>query len=110
MYVGITCNSAVLFDIFLQQLMKSIFIPVSFVPSEWTEDDLVAQAVIFLLGGFETVSSVITFALHELAIHPEVQEKLVKEIKEYEVKTKGQLDYNSLQGMQYMEMVLSGIN
>jgi cytochrome P450 len=76
--------------------------------SDWSDDDIVAQALIFLLGGLETVSAMITFALHELALNPEVQEKLIKEIKECEIKTNGQLDYTALQNLVYLDMVMSG--
>jgi cytochrome P450 len=78
------------------------------VSSEWSDDDLVAQVVIFLFAGLEAVSSVIAFALYELALHPEVQDRLVQEIRKLDVETNGLLDYNTLQRMDYMEMVLSG--
>ncbi|KAL4707544.1 hypothetical protein ACJJTC_000296 [Scirpophaga incertulas] len=77
--------------------------------TDWSEDDLIAQALIFLLGGLETVSSVTTFALLELAIHPDAQEKLVKEIKEYHERNKGVLDFQTLQSMVYMDMVVSEV-
>jgi cytochrome P450 family 9 len=68
----------------------------------------VAQAVIFLLAGFGTVSSAMSFAMHELAVNPDVQEKLVAEIREHKENNGGNLDYSSIQKMVYMDMVVSG--
>lgn len=76
--------------------------------AEWTDNDLVAQAIIFLLAGFDTVSTAMTFIIHELALNPEVQQKLVEEIKEYDQKNGGKLDFTSIQSMKYMDMVVSG--
>ena len=49
-----------------------------------------------------------SFALHELAVHPEVQDKLAKEIREQDVKNNGKLNFNAIQSMTYMDMVTSG--
>nr|QLI62194.1 cytochrome P450 45 [Streltzoviella insularis] len=73
----------------------------------WTDIDLIAQAVIFFVAGFETVSSTMSFLLHELAFHPEVQAKLVEEIRENDRKNGGKFNYNSIQQMTYMDMVVS---
>ncbi|CAB3261620.1 unnamed protein product [Arctia plantaginis] len=74
---------------------------------EWSDKDLVAQAVLFLLAGFDTISTAMTFIIHELAVNPDVQEKLVQEIKEFDQKNDGQLDFKSIQSMKYMDMVVS---
>uniref|UniRef100_A0A2A4JDS7 unspecific monooxygenase n=1 Tax=Heliothis virescens TaxID=7102 RepID=A0A2A4JDS7_HELVI len=73
----------------------------------WSEDDLIAQAVLFFIAGFETVSAGMSFLLYELAINPEVQERLAQEIKENDAKNGGKFDFNSIQNMQYMDMVVS---
>nr|QZP43566.1 cytochrome P450 monooxygenase CYP9A198 [Ephestia elutella] len=75
----------------------------------WSDDDLIAQAVLFFIAGFETVSSAMSFSLNELTTHPEVQEKLAQEIKENEIKNGGKFDYNSIQNMTYMDMVVSEV-
>ncbi|CAG9785903.1 unnamed protein product [Diatraea saccharalis] len=75
----------------------------------WTDTDLIAQAVLFFIAGFETVSSAMSFALHELAVNPDVQDKLVAEIRENEKKNGGKFDYNSIQNMVYMDMVVSEV-
>ncbi|XP_053608012.1 uncharacterized protein LOC128673884 [Plodia interpunctella] len=75
----------------------------------WSDTDLIAQAVLFFMAGFETVSSAMSFGLHELTVNPEVQEKLAQEIKENEIRNGGKFVYNSIQNMTYMDMVVSEI-
>lgn len=41
-------------------------------------------------------------------MNPDVQERLVEEIRQNEAKNEGQFDYNSVQNMTYMDMVVSG--
>lgn len=49
-----------------------------------------------------------TFIIHELAANPDVQEKLVQEVNEFDRENDGQLDFKSIQSMKYMDMVVSG--
>nr|ULR85442.1 cytochrome P450 [Spodoptera frugiperda] len=74
---------------------------------EWSDNDLVAQAFLFFVAGFESVSSSVCFLLYELAINPDVQERLAQEIREYDAKNGGKFDFNSIQSMKYMDMVVS---
>ncbi|CAK1596650.1 unnamed protein product [Parnassius mnemosyne] len=75
----------------------------------WTDSDIVAQAVLFFIAGFETISSAMSFALHEIAMHPEVQQRLYEEIKEDNEKNRGSLNYNSIQNLNYLDMVVSEV-
>ncbi|KOB68945.1 Microsomal cytochrome P450 [Operophtera brumata] len=75
----------------------------------WSDEDLVSQAFLFFLAGFETVSSTMSFLLHELAVNPDVQERLVQEIRENDEKSGGKFDYSSIQNMTYMDMVVSEV-
>ncbi|XP_075167816.1 cytochrome P450 6g1-like [Haematobia irritans] len=68
---------------------------------------LYAQAAIFLLGGFETSSSAMAHGLFELAKNPELQEKLRIEI--LETFAEGELSYESLANMEYLDMVVHEI-
>lgn len=70
--------------------------------------DLFAQATLFFIAGFDTISTGTSFALHELALNPEAQERLHQEIKEYDLKHGGKLTYAGIQDMTYMDMVVSG--
>ncbi|CAH0723081.1 unnamed protein product, partial [Brenthis ino] len=75
----------------------------------WSDMDLTAQAVLFFIAGFETISTAMSFVLHELAVHPDVQERLVEEIKEQHIKNNGKLNFNAIQSMTYMDMVTSEV-
>ncbi|CAH2105979.1 unnamed protein product [Euphydryas editha] len=75
----------------------------------WSDIDLIAQAVLFFIAGFDTISTAMSFALHELALHPEIQERLVQEIKEQDTKNGGKLNFSSIQNMKYLDMVTSEV-
>ncbi|CAB3252945.1 unnamed protein product [Arctia plantaginis] len=74
-----------------------------------TDDDIISQIVLFFVEAFGTVSTLMTFLLYELAINPDVQDRLAKEVKEYNVKNGGKLDYDSLKDMKYLDMVTSEV-
>ncbi|XP_021193424.3 cytochrome P450 9e2 [Helicoverpa armigera] len=74
---------------------------------EWTDSDLVAQAALFLFAGFETASTSMSFLLYELAVNPDVQDRLLQEIREYDERNRGKIDYNVIQSMTYLDMVVS---
>ncbi|KAM3960575.1 cytochrome P450 9e2-like [Aphomia sociella] len=75
----------------------------------WSDNDLIAQAILFFMAGFETVSSAMAFALYELTVNPDVQNKLVQEIREHNSKNGGKFDFDSIQKMVYMDMVVSEV-
>ncbi|CAB3365211.1 Hypothetical predicted protein [Cloeon dipterum] len=70
-----------------------------------TDDDIVAQVVVFFVGGFETSSSALTFALMELARHPEVQQKARDNIVEVLKRHGGEMSYQALQEMTYLDNI-----
>lgn len=66
--------------------------------------------MLFFLAGFDTVSSVLSFTAHELAIHPDIQAKLQTEIDEI-VENEGGMTYeNIMSKMKYLDMVVHGKN
>jgi len=68
----------------------------------------VAQTLTFLLAGYETSSSTLTFALYELALHPEIQQSLRAEILHEMSKHDGKLTYDGIQDMSYLDRIVSG--
>lgn len=50
---------------------------------ELTEEEAIAQCVMFLVFGQDTMSIALYFAVYCLALYPEVQDKLRKEVNEY---------------------------
>jgi hypothetical protein len=71
-------------------------------------DVFVAQAFVFLAGGFETSGSTLSYAVYELALHPEIQNRLRAEIMRVLNKHNGDLTYDGIQEMTYLDMVVSG--
>jgi cytochrome P450 family 6 len=49
-----------------------------------------------------------SFALYELALHPEIQQRLRAEILQVLSKHDGKLTYDSMQDMSYLDRVVSG--
>lgn len=73
-----------------------------------TLNEIAAQAFIFFSAGFHTSSTTVAFALQELAINQEVQEKAREEIKTVLNKYEGKMTYEALHDMKYVENVVSG--
>jgi cytochrome P450 family 6 len=71
-------------------------------------DLFVAQALTFLVAGYESSASTMSFSLYELAMHPEIQQSLRAEILQVLSEQDGQLTYDSMRDMSYLERVVSG--
>ncbi|XP_077262494.1 cytochrome P450 6k1-like [Temnothorax americanus] len=75
------------------------------------DDDLLAQAASFFLVGFKTISTTAAFALYELALQPEIQSMLRKEILEVLKKFNEKVTYNMMRpnsrSFPYLDMVVS---
>ncbi|OWR41597.1 cytochrome P450 9e2-like [Danaus plexippus] len=68
------------------------------------EDTVNAQALLFLQAGYETSSTLLSFAIHSLAVHQDIQEKLRAHIQDV---TKGEeLCYDHLTQLDYLEGVI----
>lgn len=73
-----------------------------------TDEELTAQALVFFLGGFDTSSTVMSFTALELAVNPDVQQRLVDEIDENVEKYGEKIDYDVIWKMKYLDQVISG--
>ncbi|XP_064615693.1 cytochrome P450 3A24-like [Liolophura sinensis] len=63
-----------------------------------------AQAIVFMLAGYETTATTLSFMSYLLANHPDIQRRLCKEIDDVlEGKTP---DYDNIQQLPYLEMCL----
>ncbi|KAF7988778.1 hypothetical protein HCN44_007088 [Aphidius gifuensis] len=70
-------------------------------------EDMTSQAFIFFLGGFDTTSSLMSFVVHEIAANPEIQTKLQNEIDEMFEKTNGDVTYEAVNGLAYLDAVIN---
>ncbi|KAF5303272.1 hypothetical protein FQA39_LY10011 [Lamprigera yunnana] len=73
-----------------------------------TDEDITAQVLIFFFAGFESVSMLMCFMAHELAVNVDIQERLQSEIDDALIQHEGILSYETLSKLTYMNMVLSG--
>ncbi|KAG5323020.1 CP9E2 protein, partial [Acromyrmex heyeri] len=69
-------------------------------------DDMTAQAFIFFLGGFETSSTAMCFAAHEIAANPEIQLKLQQEIDKVLEESNGEVSYEAINRLEYLDAVI----
>ncbi|XP_032665500.1 uncharacterized protein LOC116841547 [Odontomachus brunneus] len=76
---------------------------------ELSIDDMVAQAFVFFLGGFETSSTAMSFIAHEVAANPDVQAKLWQEIDEVLENSDGEVTYETINGLKYLDAVISEV-
>ncbi|XP_050092168.1 probable cytochrome P450 9f2 [Anopheles aquasalis] len=73
-----------------------------------TEPDMVAQCLIFFVAGFDTIATCMTFLMYELAIAPDLQDRLYEEVQDTEgALSGGALTYDALQRMRYLDMVVT---
>ncbi|KAL9853865.1 thromboxane-A synthase isoform 1-T4 [Geothlypis trichas] len=71
-----------------------------------TEDEIAGQAFLFLVAGYETTTSALSFATYLLATNPECQEKVLQEVDEFSAKHMVP-DYQNVQELPYLDMVIA---
>ncbi|XP_012529711.2 cytochrome P450 9e2-like [Monomorium pharaonis] len=70
-------------------------------------DEMTAQAFVFFFGGFDTSSTAMSFVAHEIAANPEVQTKLQQEIDNALEESNGEVSYESINRLEYLDAVIS---
>ena len=72
-----------------------------------TTEEMTAQAFVFFFGGFDTTSTIMSFAAYEIAVNPEVQIRLQEEIDLVMNETKGEPSYDVINGIEYLDAVFN---
>lgn len=73
-----------------------------------TDDQITAQSLLFFLAGLDTTGSVLCFAPYILALNPDIEAKLFREIDQVMNETDGNLDYDVINRMEYLDKFISG--
>ena len=71
------------------------------------EDIIIATAMVILVAGYDTTGQTLSFLSYELAVNPDIQEKLQEEVDEAYKANNGALpDYRVIQELPYLEMCI----
>lgn len=73
-----------------------------------SDEVVTAQALVFFIAGFTTSSSVMSFLAYELAIAPNIQNKLQMEIDEA-TKPNGAILYDDILNMRYLDQIVTEV-
>ncbi|XP_009318309.1 PREDICTED: cytochrome P450 3A29-like [Pygoscelis adeliae] len=71
-----------------------------------SDEEILAQALIFIFAGYETTSSTLSYISYNLATHPDVQQRLQDEI-DANLPNKATPTYNAIKQMEYLDMVVN---
>jgi cytochrome P450 family 6 len=69
---------------------------------------LAAQAFVFFSAGFEPSATTMSFCLYELALNPDIQDRLRNEIDTVLKNHGGSVTYEGIQEMSYLDKTISG--
>lgn len=73
-----------------------------------TIEQVAAQSFVFWAAGFETSSTAMSYCLYELAVNIQCQRKVQEEIDAVLEKYEGQISYEAVQEMKYLESCMDG--
>uniref|UniRef100_A0A8B9ISG9 Cytochrome P450 3A n=1 Tax=Amazona collaria TaxID=241587 RepID=A0A8B9ISG9_9PSIT len=71
-----------------------------------TDIEILSQAFIFIFAGYEPTSNILCYLAYELAMHPDVQQKLMDEVDTV-LPNKAPLTYEALMQLEYLDMTVS---
>lgn len=71
-------------------------------------EEVAAQTFLFFAAGFHSSSSIMTFAVYELAMNETLQERTRKEIRQVLERHTGELSYEAAMEMRYLDQVIYG--
>lgn len=72
-----------------------------------TNIEIKGQVILFFIAGYETSTNTMHFLANQLATHPDLQEKLRQEIFDVLEKHDGEITYETISDMKYLEMCIN---
>ncbi|XP_014476504.1 PREDICTED: cytochrome P450 9e2-like [Dinoponera quadriceps] len=75
--------------------------------NELTIEDMTSQAFVFFFGGFDSTSTLMSFAAHEIAVNEDVRKRLQNEIDQILEDTNGEAPYEAVNSMEYLDAVIN---
>ena len=73
-------------------------------------EEMQGQAFLFLGAGYETTATTLSFICYYLALHPEIQSKLQREIDEHFPVQGKDINYDTVQKLPYLDMVFCEVS
>ena len=71
-----------------------------------TNEEVMSQSFIFIAAGYETTANLLTYTAYQLAMNPDIQDKLIDEIQDYLAKHADVSPYDMAQEIAYLDMVI----
>lgn len=71
-------------------------------------NEIAAQVFVFFAAGFETSSSTLSLCLYELALNPDIQKRVIDEIDRVLEMYNGNITYDCVNDMKYLECCIDG--
>lgn len=72
-----------------------------------SRDEFIAQCVTFFMAGYDSTTSLLSYAIYNLAVNPDYQQRVVEEMESVLQKHDGVLNYECLSELKFMEAVLN---
>nr|AAD25107.1 cytochrome P450 CYP6B10 [Heliothis virescens] len=72
---------------------------------EITDEVICAQAFVFYIAGYETSATTMAYLIYELALNPDIQNRLIAEIDEAVKANDGKVTYDTVKEMKYLNKV-----
>lgn len=79
----------------------------SFITKSLTQDEALSQCVLFFTAGFETTSTTIAFAVYQLALCPDIQDRLRQEVDDCFAKHGPEPSLDAVSKLEYLHCVVS---
>ncbi|CAG2102111.1 unnamed protein product [Medioppia subpectinata] len=72
-----------------------------------TTDEAIAQTIVFFIAGYETTATALAYCTYELALNPDIQDRLVAETREAFSENTGDIDYETVIRLPLLDAVIS---